>query len=546
MKRYKIKIFLVLLAIFLGFPTESIAAESNFVLIESMESQSMLNKDGSLDVEERILYRAVGDIPYIRHDIDIDGTAEIPYESFEIEQVVEGESVLYQEDYSNTEGLTDAYSLGVGNDEVQSVDLFVANEGEQEYEFILRYTIENLGAIYYDSGRLHRDFIVEEIGYPILSWSIHVQFAEPEVATLYYFSPGSEENGKVAATEEGIRIQGGEIPNPDAMEVDIFFPQSVIADSLIYVPETAKEIQENRDEEIQSLTKVPEWLPMWSILVWILTAALALITFFVISRMIRDRKIVKPVSFHSQPPALIQATIDRVLTQRGLNATILDFIRRGMLRLGNDNEGFSFALQGLGKDARPYEASFYDHLHELSRDGKISTTDLVREAENNSQSNNAWIRALNKEIHDERKNIRLGSNYNVYRPVIITAAIVLVFIWIVFFLGNSWLTLIASIIYTIFFVVLLAVSLSPSPGTNEFYDEAEEERKAILSGKGRGSALKQWVNALVLRVKNDQGMALLEGNKSNTETEFIRFLFSKEAERLWFKGTQSPVKNIEE
>ena len=169
MKRYKIKIFLVLLAIFLGFPTESIAAESTFVLIESMESQSMLNKDGSLDVEERILYRAVGDIPYIRHDIDIDGTAEIPYESFEIEQVVEGESVLYQEDYSNTEGLTGAYSLGVGNDEVQSVDLFVANEGEQEYEFILRYTIENLRAIYYDSGRLHRDFIVAKIGYPILS-----------------------------------------------------------------------------------------------------------------------------------------------------------------------------------------------------------------------------------------------------------------------------------------------------------------------------------------------------------------------------------------
>lgn len=535
MKSFRLTFLVPFFALLFIFPSESLAATSNFVLIDSLDSKSTLQEDGSLDVEERIRYRAVGDIAYIRHYIDMKGRAELPYDSISVEEVRQGEVISYKEDYSNLEGQEGVYALGVGNEDVQSIDLFIANAEEEDYEFILRYTVENVGAIYYDSGRLNRSFIAQEIAYPIHQWSIQLTFAQPDIATLYYFSAGSEEYGKVAATEEGFLIQGGEILDQEPVDVDVFFPQQMIKDSLTYIPEAAQDIQKARDEQIQSLTTEPEWLGLWTVLSWIVAIGLALISFFFVAQAIREKRRAKRISFHSQPPALIQATIDRVLSQRGLNATLLDFIRRGMLNLSQDQETYRFHLRGLANDVRTYEASFYDHLNELSQEGRLSTRDLIREAAENSEANNAWIKALNKEIHDERKTIRLGANLNSYKPVVVAASLAIILMWLVFFFANNWLTLVATLVATIFFVVILVVSLSPSPGTNEFYEEAEAERQALLSGKGRGSFLKRWVNALVVRIKNEEAKSLLDEEKKSEENNFIRYLFSKEAERLWFK-----------
>lgn len=517
------------------FTAGQVRADSALATIHSLEIEAVLQPDGSLEMREEIFFRVNGDLDRLSYIIDKEEGIDIEYSSFKIRRLDgEGEKKLLREDATAAAGSRDVYALEVGDKHHQKVDLFIDNQDQAEYRFELVYRMEGLGRAYDDSGRLFHCFISKELNYPVKDWTIDLRFEREGAGSLYYFGNREVEFDRLSSSRGEFKLSGDNILHREGVTLDLYFPGEVIPETRSFVPETARPHQEACEDAVAARRESSPARSFWSRASWGVMVVSGLLAFYVLRRAVKERQEGKSLTLSALSPLLIQFALDGVLSRRGLDATLLDFVRRGFIDLERDGEGFLFSPGPFPSNLSDPEADFFSYLQELSCSVGFRLSDLRPNSDQEVDRKRRLLKRMNSESARALKKEDLGSRFHRFRmPFFAGLTLTAVSWWMTGFFGPDS-ALIPGLLTSGFCLLIAAVSLSSTATRLAFLDRAEEERGKLLEGKGRGGLLQQLIYGLVLRIKREEMESWLSGDQDRAGHALAAYLIREAAGDLWF------------
>lgn len=348
--------------------------------IESLDIVANIERDGSLEVEERVIYD-IGEINGILYNIDALG-----YGKFTDLQIFYEDDGEFKQARNNTAPSEGNFTVSV-DDGLYKIKLYAPSQNERK-EFIFRYNLTRGLTVYRDIAQLNRKMVGKEWQNSIGNISVTVNLPENvKKDDIYAFGQGPLTGNIEILDGKSVRYTLNDYRPGEFLEVNLLFPKNILTSFNPLLMKNKSALKEILDME-GNLAKEANDARKRAIIGFylgrvVLVLAVAWWLFLVVFIYLKNSKRYKVENeygeyFRELPddysPSIAGTLVSRNLYPSGreLFAMLLDLVRKGHLKLEEGEKTTTLILQESGKPLSEEEKFILNwYIRELGDGEKI-------------------------------------------------------------------------------------------------------------------------------------------------------------------------------
>ena len=348
--------------------------------IESLDIVANIERDGSLEVEERVIYD-IGKINGILYNIDALG-----YGKFTDLQIFYEDDGEFKQARNNTAPSEGNFTVSV-DDGLYKIKLYAPSQNERK-EFIFRYNLTRGVTVYRDIAQLNRKMVGKDWQNSIGNISVTVNLPENvKKDDIYAFGHGPLTGNIEILDGKSVRYTLNDYRPGEFLEVNLLFPKNILTSFNPLLMKNKSALKEILDME-GNLAKEANDARKRAIIGFylgrvVLVLAVAWWLFLVVFIYLKNSKRYKVENeygeyFRELPddysPSIAGTLVSRNLYPSGreLFAMLLDLVRKGHLKLEEGEKTTTFILQESGKPLSEEEKFILNwYIRELGDGEKI-------------------------------------------------------------------------------------------------------------------------------------------------------------------------------
>lgn len=348
--------------------------------IESLDIVANIERDGSLEVEERVIYD-IGKINGILYNIDALG-----YGKFTNLQIFYEDDGEFKQARNNTAPSEGNFTVSV-DDGLYKIKLYAPSQNERK-EFIFRYNLTRGVTVYRDIAQLNRKMVGKEWQNSIGNISVTVNLPESvKKDDIYAFGHGPLTGNIEILDGKSVRYTLNDYRPGEFLEVNLLFPKNILTSFNSLLMKNKSALKEILDME-GKLAKEANDARKRAIIGFylgrvVLVLAVAWWLFLVVFIYLKNSKRYKVENeygeyFRELPddysPSIAGTLVSRNLYPSGreLFAMLLDLVRKGHLKLEEGEKTTTLILQESGKPLSEEEKFILNwYIRELGDGEKI-------------------------------------------------------------------------------------------------------------------------------------------------------------------------------
>lgn len=348
--------------------------------IESLDIVANIERDGSLEVEERVIYD-IGKINGILYNIDALG-----YGKFSDLQIFYEDDGEFKQARNNTAPSEGNFTVSV-DDGLYKIKLYAPSQNERK-EFIFRYNLTRGVTVYRDIAQLNRKMVGKEWQNSIGNISVTVNLPENvKKDDIYAFGHGPLTGNIEILDGKSVRYTLNDYRPGEFLEVNLLFPKNILTSFNPLLMKNKSALKEILDME-GKLAKEANDARKRAIIGFylgrvVLVLAVAWWLFLVVFIYLKNSKRYKVENeygeyFRELPddysPSIAGTLVSRNLYPSGreLFAMLLDLVRKGHLKLEEGEKTTTLILQESGKPLSEEEKFILNwYIRELGDGEKI-------------------------------------------------------------------------------------------------------------------------------------------------------------------------------
>lgn len=348
--------------------------------IESLDIVANIERDGSLEVEERVIYD-IGKINGILYNIDALG-----YGKFTDLQIFYEDDGEFKQARNNTAPSEGNFTVSV-DDGLYKIKLYAPSQNERK-EFIFRYNLTRGVTVYRDIAQLNRKMVGKEWQNSIGNISVTVYLPESvKKDDIYAFGHGPLTGNIEILDGKSVRYTLNNYRPGEFLEVNLLFPKNILTSFNPLLMKNKSALKEILDME-GNLAKEANDARKRAIIGFylgrvVLVLAVAWWLFLVVFIYLKNSKRYKVENeygeyFRELPddysPSIAGTLVSRDLYPSGreLFAMLLDLVRKGHLKLEEGEKTTTLILQESGKPLSEEEKFILNwYIRELGDGEKI-------------------------------------------------------------------------------------------------------------------------------------------------------------------------------
>lgn len=325
--------------------------------IESLDIVANIERDGSLEVEERVIYD-IGKINGILYNIDALG-----YGKFTNLQIFYEDDGEFKQARNNTAPSEENFTVSV-DDGLYKIKLYAPSQNERK-EFIFRYNLARGVTVYRDIAQLNRKMVGKDWQNSIGNISVTVYLPESvKKDDIYAFGHGPLTGNIEILDGKSVRYTLNNYRPGEFLEVNLLFPKNILTSFNPLLMKNKSALKEILDME-GKLAKEANDARKRAIIGFylgrvVLVLAVAWWLFLVVFIYLKNSKRYKVENeygeyFRELPddysPSIAGTLVSRNLYPSGreLFAMLLDLVRKGHLKLEEGEKTTTLILQESGK-----------------------------------------------------------------------------------------------------------------------------------------------------------------------------------------------------
>lgn len=348
--------------------------------IERLDIVANIERDGSLEVEERVIYD-IGKINGILYNIDALG-----YGKFTDLQIFYEDDGEFKQARNNTAPSEGNFTVSV-DDGLYKIKLYAPSQNERK-EFIFRYNLTRGVTVYRDIAQLNRKMVGKEWQNSIGNISVTVNLPENvKKDDIYAFGHGPLTGNIEILDGKSVRYTLNDYRPGEFLEVNLLFPKNILTSFNPLLMKNKSALKEILDME-GKLAKEANDARKRAIIGFylgrvVLVLAVAWWLFLVVFIYLKNSKRYKVENeygeyFRELPddysPSIAGTLVSRNLYPSGreLFAMLLDLVRKGHLKLEEGENTTTLILQESGKPLSEEEKFILNwYIRELGDGEKI-------------------------------------------------------------------------------------------------------------------------------------------------------------------------------
>lgn len=348
--------------------------------IERLDIVANIERDGSLEVEERVIYD-IGKINGILYNIDALG-----YGKFTDLQIFYEDDGEFKQARNNTAPSEGNFTVSV-DDGLYKIKLYAPSQNERK-EFIFRYNLTRGVTVYRDIAQLNRKMVGKEWQNSIGNISVTVNLPENvKKDDIYAFGHGPLTGNIEILDGKSVRYTLNDYRPGEFLEVNLLFPKNILTSFNPLLMKNKSALKEILDME-GKLAKEANDARKRAIIGFylgrvVLVLAVAWWLFLVVFIYLKNSKRYKVENeygeyFRELPddysPSIAGTLVSRNLYPSGreLFAMLLDLVRKGHLKLEEGEKTTTLILQESGKSLSEEEKFILNwYIRELGDGEKI-------------------------------------------------------------------------------------------------------------------------------------------------------------------------------
>lgn len=348
--------------------------------IESLDIVANIERDGSLEVEERVIYD-IGKINGILYNIDALG-----YGKFTDLQIFYEDDGEFKQARNNTAPSEGNFTVSV-DDGLYKIKLYAPSQNERK-EFIFRYNLTRGVTVYRDIAQLNRKMVGKDWQNSIGNISVTVNFPENvKKDDIYAFGHGPLTGNIEILDGKSVRYTLNDYRPGEFLEVNLLFPKNILTSFNPLLMKNKSALKEILDME-EKLAKEANDARKRAIIGFylgrvVLVLAVAWWLFLVVFIYLKNSKRYKVENeygeyFRELPddysPSIAGTLVSRNLYPSGreLFAMLLDLVRKGHLKLEEGEKTTTLILQESSKPLSEEEKFILNwYIRELGDGEKI-------------------------------------------------------------------------------------------------------------------------------------------------------------------------------
>lgn len=348
--------------------------------IERLDIVANIERDGSLEVEERVIYD-IGKINGILYNIDALG-----YGKFTDLQIFYEDDGEFKQARNNTAPSEGNFTVSV-DDGLYKIKLYAPSQNERK-EFIFRYNLTRGVTVYRDIAQLNRKMVGKEWQNSIGNISVTVNLPENvKKDDIYAFGHGPLTGNIEILDGKSVRYTLNDYRPGEFLEVNLLFPKNILSSFNPLLMKNKSALKEILDME-GKLAKEANDARKRAIIGFylgrvVLVLAVAWWLFLVVFIYLKNSKRYKVENeygeyFRELPddysPSIAGTLVSRNLYPSGreLFAMLLDLVRKGHLKLEEGEKTTTLILQESGKPLSEEEKFILNwYIRELGDGEKI-------------------------------------------------------------------------------------------------------------------------------------------------------------------------------
>lgn len=348
--------------------------------IERLDIVANIERDGSLEVEERVIYD-IGKINGILYNIDALG-----YGKFTDLQIFYEDDGEFKQARNNTAPSEGNFTVSV-DDGLYKIKLYAPSQNERK-EFIFRYNLTRGVTVYRDIAQLNRKMVGKDWQNSIGNISVTVNLPENvKKDDIYAFGHGPLTGNIEILDGKSVRYTLNDYRPGEFLEVNLLFPKNILTSFNPLLMKNKSALKEILDME-GKLAKETNDARKRAIICFylgrvVLVLAVAWWLFLVVFIYLKNSKRYKVENeygeyFRELPddysPSIAGTLVSRNLYPSGreLFAMLLDLVRKGHLKLEEGEKTTTLILQESGKPLSEEEKFILNwYIRELGDGEKI-------------------------------------------------------------------------------------------------------------------------------------------------------------------------------
>ena len=348
--------------------------------IERLDIVANIERDGSLEVEERVIYD-IGKINGILYNIDALG-----YGKFSDLQIFYEDDGEFKQARNNTAPSEGNFTVSV-DDGLYKIKLYAPSQNERK-EFIFRYNLTRGVTVYRDIAQLNRKMVGKDWQNSIGNISVTVNLPENvKKDDIYAFGHGPLTGNIEILDGKSVRYTLNDYRPGEFLEVNLLFPKNILTSFNPLLMKNKSALKEILDME-GKLAKEANDARKRAIIGFylgrvVLVLAVAWWLFLVVFIYLKNSKRYKVENeygeyFRELPddysPSIAGTLVSRNLYPSGreLFAMLLDLVRKGHLKLEEGEKTTTLILQESGKPLSEEEKFILNwYIRELGDGEKI-------------------------------------------------------------------------------------------------------------------------------------------------------------------------------
>lgn len=348
--------------------------------IERLDIVANIERDGSLEVEERVIYD-IGKINGILYNIDALG-----YGKFTDLQIFYEDDGEFKQARNNTAPSEGNFTVSV-DDGLYKIKLYAPSQNERK-EFIFRYNLTRGVTVYRDIAQLNRKMLGKDWQNSIGNISVTVNLPENvKKDDIYAFGHGPLTGNIEILDGKSVRYTLNDYRSGEFLEVNLLFPKNILTSFNPLLMKNKSALKEILDME-GKLAKEANDARKRAIIDFylgrvVLVLAVAWWLFLVVFIYLKNSKRYKVENeygeyFRELPddysPSIAGTLVSRNLYPSGreLFAMLLDLVRKGHLKLEEGEKTTTLILQESGKPLSEEEKFILNwYIRELGDGEKI-------------------------------------------------------------------------------------------------------------------------------------------------------------------------------
>lgn len=474
------------------------AAGETSVRIDSFNSSAAVEASGEMAVEDTLHFSIEGAVEAVEYVIDKEAGTTLSHEAVRVSEWRDEGWVELEQDESGTR-TGGFYSLSVGDATHQRIKIFPGGQTAQ-MALLVSYRIKDAAVRYDDFARLEHQFISRRLSYPVTAGSVRLTLPKSEQSMAYRFGAGEVDAVEPEHFTETLAADVGQVAPGEGMRLDVIFDAGAVSGSRRFEPGSVKPILDANDEVLRARKSALGLIGEWPILSWYVSAGLGLLAVAGLFYSIRHQRLSRAGSAAIHSPLSRSWLIERVVTPRGLNATLIDFMRRGVIDATNGAQG----VWRLVPPTRPLpdgERMLYAYLERTASSGELSLSGI---ASADRQEKRTLMRQLDVALRHEGRASGYGNLLHALRWLLAIAAALFVWAAITTFRAPGLSAGLALVVDTTVLVGIAVICFMPTKATRERLNREQISRDRLISGRDRRPELQLLVDALVLRLSAEQ------------------------------------------